>query len=64
MTNTVYVIIAASVGTASVIGLAIAAVVVVCRAPPGRGKRMNHYDFNDDTQASTYKVIQMSFVLF
>ena len=54
MTNTVYVIIAASVGTASVIGLAIAAVVVVCRAPPGRGKRMNHYDFNDDTQASTY----------
>ena len=54
MTNTVYVIIAASVGTASVIGLAVAAVVMVCRAPP-RGRRgTDHYDFSEDTQVHCF----------
>ena len=52
MTNTVYVIIAAGVGTASVIGLAVAAVVVACRAQRGggRGRRMDHYDLSEDTK--------------
>ena len=52
MTNTVYVIIAVSVGTASLIGLAVAAVVVVCRARRGggRGRRIDHYEFSEDTK--------------
>ena len=57
MTNTVYVIIAASVGTASVIGLAVASVVVVCRARRGggRGRRMDHYDLSEDTKVCCLK---------
>ena len=54
MTNTVYVIIAASVGTASVIGLAVAAVVVVCRAAPGGGRGTEHYDFSENTQVHCF----------
>ena len=50
MTNTVYVIIAASVGTASVVGLTVAAVVVVCRARKGGRRGIDHYDFSEDTQ--------------
>ena len=50
MTNTVYVIIAASVGTASVVGFTVAAVVVVCRARKGGRRRIDHYDFSEDTQ--------------
>ena len=48
--NTVYVIIAASVGTASVVGFTVAAVVVVCRARKGGRRSIDHYDFSEDTQ--------------
>ena len=42
--------IAASVGTASVVGLTVAAVVAVCRARKGGRRSIDHYDFSEDTQ--------------
>ena len=44
----VYVMISAIVGAASVLGLAVAAVVVVCRARKRGG--IDHYDLNKENQ--------------
>ena len=44
----VYVMISAIVGAASIVGLAVAAVVVVCRARKRGG--IDHYDLNKENQ--------------